>query len=276
MEITFNKIYVIESLPEPETKTGTDLHNDIIRRRLWSHENISSELCIINSKLEFLNLFETVKTEIKENETIPYFHFEIHGNKNGFYLRSNEQVNWLELHHRLMELNTLVKNNIWLSLATCYGAFIYSIIKPTDRAPFFGYVGPWDEIDTRDIPVSYERYFDTLLDKFDVNESVKALNLSNPHKPVDYNIYDSTSVFQRVFDKYENDFYTEPKFTQRLNKIADDGMKDPRNIDMKLPRQFFIENAKKILMDEKESLRNRYFEKFHMIDLFPENKERFE
>ncbi|MDF1676678.1 MAG: hypothetical protein P1U44_13265 [Vicingaceae bacterium] len=276
MEITFNKIYVIESLPDNETKTGTDLHNDIIRRRLWSHKNISSELNIINSKLEFLNLFETVKTEIKENKIIPYFHFEIHGNKNGFFLKSNEQVNWIELHHRLMELNMLVKNNTWLSLATCFGAYIYSIVKPTDRSPFYGYIGPWEEIDIRDIPMSYERFFETLLENFDIKEAVKALNLSNPHKPIDYKIYDSNSVFQRVFDKYETDFYKEPRFSERLEQIANDGINDPRNEGLNLTREFFIDNAKGILLNEKEDIRNRYFEKFHMIDLYPENRERFE
>ena len=245
-------------------------------RYFYGHKNISSELNIINSKLEFLNLFETVKTEIKENKIIPYFHFEIHGNKNGFFLKSNEQVNWIELHHRLMELNMLVKNNTWLSLATCFGAYIYSIVKPTDRSPFYGYIGPWEEIDIRDIPMSYERFFETLLENFDIKEAVKALNLSNPHKPIDYKIYDSNSVFQRVFDKYETDFYKEPRFSERLEQIANDGINDPRNEGLNLTREFFIDNAKGILLNEKEDIRNRYFEKFHMIDLYPENRERFE
>ena len=273
MEITFNKIYVVESLPDNETKTGSNLHNDIIRRKLWKHENIQSEITIINSKAEFFSFFESVKNEIIQNQVIPYFHFEIHGNPNGFFLKSSEQVNWIEIHHRLIELNYLVKNKIWISLATCFGAYIYYIIRPWNKAPFYGYVGAWETINVFDLQVSFEKYFDTLLDNFDLNESIIQLNEDNPRKPVEYKLYTSKEVFERVYDGYEKNFDDRDKFESRIQEIADDGMKASNN---KISRNYFIQKARQLLIETRDYYKTKHRDQFFMIDIYPENRQRFD
>jgi len=272
MEITFNKIYVIESLPDNEPKTGTNLHNDIIRRKLWKHNNIQSDIVIINSKAEFFDFFESVKNEMTQNQIIPYFHFEIHGNPNGFNLKSSEQVNWTELHHRLIELNLLVKNRIWLSLATCFGAYIYYIIRPWDRCPFYGFIGPWDTINIIDLQASYEKYFDTLFDNFDLKAAVEQLNLDNPRKPVDYKLYTSKEVFDRVYNNYDKNFEDKQKFESRVQEIVDEAV---RQNNSPLSMDYFKVTAEKLLTETRDKYKMHYRGRFFMTDLFPENEERF-
>lgn len=275
MELDFNKIYVIESLPDSETKTGTDLHNDIIRRKLWTLDKYQSDLVLINSKLELINFFEKVKTEIKENSIVPFFHFEIHGNPNGFVLKSGESVNWLELHHRLIELNILVNIRIWISLATCFGAYIYSIIKPIDRAPFYGYIGAWTEINVIDLQASFESFFDILLDKFNINEAVVGLNRDNPNLPVEYKLYEAKDVFKRIYEDYEKTQYEPSNFQKRLDEIVKQALADPQNKILNLPDSFYRSNAKKMLIEDKAYYRLKYENIFFMTDIYPENFERF-
>lgn len=275
MELNFNKIYVIESLPDNETKTGTNLHNDIIRRKIWGKEDYYSELEIINSKNDFFSLFEQIKTEIKEQNIIPFLHFEIHGNPSGLYLKSNEQVNWIELHSKLMEINELTNIKVWISLATCYGAYIYSIIKPTDKAPFYGYVGAWEELNIEDLSVSFERFFDDLLNDFDVVKALKALNLENPNLPVEYKVYNVVDVFKKTYRRYEETQYEEENFKKRVKIIVQAGLNDPKNIKQKLSADFFRYYAEKVLIEDKEYYRKKYENHFFMVDVFPENKKRF-
>lgn len=276
MEQEFNKIYVIESLPDSETKTGTNLYNDIIRRKLWNLQPYQSELVIINSKLEFLNLFEKVKSEIIDNKIIPFFHFEIHGSPNGFLLRSNERVSWLELHHRFIELNILVNNKIWISLATCYGAYIHSIIQPTDRSPFYGYIGSWEELNIEDLQASFERFFDILLDEFDFLKALNGLNLENPNLPTEYKIGTSKEVFKRVYDNYEKKFFEPARFQERLDNLVKEALTDPQNKILNLSENFYRQNAERMLIKDKVFYRRKFEHNFFLIDLYPANLNRFD
>jgi hypothetical protein len=275
MELDFNKIYVIESLLDSETKTGTNLHNDVIRRKLWTLGGYQSELVLIDSKLELVNFFEKVKTEIKYNNIIPFFHFEIHGNPNGFVLKSGEGVNWLELHHRFIELNILVNIKIWISLATCFGAYIYSIIKPIDKAPFYGYIGAWTELNVYDLQASFESFFDILLDKFDLNKAMLGLNQDNLNLPVEYKLYEAKDVFKRIYEGYEKTQYEPQNFEIRLDNIVKQALADPQNKILNLPESFYRDNAKKVLIDDKDYYKRKYEDIFYMTDIYPDNIKRF-
>ena len=276
MILDFNKIYVIESLSSNETQTGTSLHSDIIRRRLWGHENINSELCSVNSKSDFHLLLSRIEYEAKDSDVIPYLHFEIHGNPDGFCLNSDEQVNWYEFRARLTQINIFSRNRLWISLASCYGAFLYTTYSMVDKAPFYGYVGAWKKINIDDLSASFERYFDKLLENFDVQEAVEQLNLSNPNLPVEYKLYNSRDVFDKVYDEYEKNTYSEEGLEKRVNKIVELGLNDPRSRLMNFPEEFIRNFARKSLLNERENFRNKFYRQFLMLDLYPEVEERFE
>lgn len=275
MELGFNKIYVIESLPSDDLKTGTNLYNDIIKRKLWQLEGYDSELVEVSSKSELFKLFEEIKEAISSAEIIPFLHFEIHGNPKGFVLESKEQITWLELHNRFIEMNIATNLKIWVSLATCYGAYIHTIIKPTDRAPFYGYVGAWQELDANDLSVSYERFFSELLDSFNMTEAVAQLNLENPNLPVEYQVHSVKDVFKRAYAEYEKNMYEPVMFNKRVESIVKQGLSDPRNSKLNLTADFFRENAIKMLIDDKNFYRDKYWSNFLLMDLYPENNQRF-
>lgn len=274
MEITFNKIFVIESLPADEPQTGSDLHNDIIRRRLWAHENITSEICKINSKQEFYDLMVSIENQVENENVIPYLHFETHGNLDGFFLNSAEQVHWVELNSNLVEINFKTKNKLWISLATCYGAYIYTTYSLVRPAPFYGYIGALTELHIEDIPVSFERYFEVLLNSFDMEAAVKALNLHNPKLPVEYRLYSSKDVFEKAYSDYEEKTFTEKGLDERADRIISLGKRGPNNLP-NLPKKELKEFIKIKLKEKKQLYREKYFNKFMMIDEYPEIKERF-
>lgn len=276
MIIDFNKIYVIESLPADEIQTGTNLHNDIINRRLWNHEKIESELCIINSKEEFYNLLNKIERQTLNSEVIPYLHFEIHGNPDGLFLNSAEQINWYEIRLKLIKINTYSKNKLWISLASCHGAYLYINYSLVARAPFYGYIGSWKTINVEDLSASFERYFEKLLEDFNIEEAVEALNLYNPNLPVEYKLFNSRDVFIKAYNQYEANTYTEEGIQIRINRIAELSFNDPKNKIKKIPKAFFKNHAKRELLKNKENYRKDFYEHFLMIDLYPEIRDRFE
>lgn len=274
MEITFNKIFVIESLPDGEPQTGSDLHDNIIRRRLWAHETITSDICKINSKQEFYDLMVSIENQVENENVIPYLHFEIHGNPDGFFLNSEEQVHWYELKLNLVEINFKTKNKLWISLATCYGAYVYTTYSLVHPAPFYGYIGAWEELHVEDIPVSFERFFEKVLSTFDMEAAVKALNLHNPKRPIEYRLYSSKDVFEKEYSNYEEETFTEEGLDERADKIISLGKRGPNNLP-NLPEDEFKKLIKVKLKEKKQFFRERLFNEFMMIDEYPEIKERF-
>jgi hypothetical protein len=180
-EVYFNRIYVIQSLPAKEKQTGTNLYNDIIRVRAQQNfDYLTTELIDINTKQEFVNALTAIKKAMSTEGIAPYLHFELHGSKKGLSIKDGQLISWYEMYPFLRDINVMVKNNLFISLATCYGAYILEALTPLDRAPFFAYVGPQTPIYVHELEMDWESYFDTLLTERDVNKAIEALNRNHP------------------------------------------------------------------------------------------------
>lgn len=206
--INFNKVYIIQSLFENDKKTGTNLYNDLLRWHEYQLKPFSSELIDVYDKKSFKESLDLIKRNIEQEKQIPYIHFEIHGNREGFVISSNENISWNELADKLREINILIKNNLFISLATCYGAYIFNALTPFDKVPFYAYIGPDGEIFENDIEVCFNSYFEILLREFDFRPALEALNKENNNKDVFYDYKSSEDIFElianRLIEKIKN------------------------------------------------------------------------
>jgi hypothetical protein len=143
-EISFNCIYVIQSLPDHETQTGSLLYQDI-NIRTFRYEHLKAKLINITSKKELQQALYDLNEAFFFQGLVPYLHFEIHGSKEGLVLKNGELVEWESLRPLLSTINYNIKNNLFVSLATCYGAYLFSAVEMTERIPFCGFVGPAHE-----------------------------------------------------------------------------------------------------------------------------------
>lgn len=167
--ISFNKIYIIESLASSERKTGTNIYNDALKYRTqpFSNQSIDAKLCDIESKAELLKLFKRINSNISQSDELPYLHFEMHGSEiqDGMVLKTEEVIKWNEVSHELRKINIACNNNLFVSMSMCYGAYLIRCIDGFSQpCPFYGFVGPLDNIGDRDLEVAYTEYFAKLLD----------------------------------------------------------------------------------------------------------------
>ena len=75
----------------------------------------------------------------------------------------------------LRNLNIKSKNNLFISLATCYGGHLLKIYKPWETCPFFGYIGPSELVYNLDLEASYSAFFETLLTENDFSKAIEKL-----------------------------------------------------------------------------------------------------
>lgn len=133
----FNRIAVIQSLAEDELHTGKMLYEDINSHNFAHDIGLDIRLYNVETKKELFDLLSRLTDEARTSDLFPILHVEIHGSsdKTGLVLSSGDFVSWQELKNPFIKLNIETKNNLFIVLAACYGAYLIEIILPTDRTP---------------------------------------------------------------------------------------------------------------------------------------------
>ena len=220
-DVFFNRIYVIESLFEEDTNTGQILCDNVLKYRTFKSPNFSYELIQLEKKEELFQGLNTIRDSIQLHNWLPYIHFEIHGSKNGLVLNSNSLVEWNELYLALQAINIVCKNNLFISLATCYGAHMIRIYSRfNEPCPFYGFIGPYSKLGERDLMNSYSEYFEKLLDTKDFTVAIYALMESNPVNKEEFNFLNCEGFFNLIMNNIRTDFSDPKRRTMKAKEFA--------------------------------------------------------
>lgn len=266
----FNSIFVIESLSGK--LTGKDLYEDIIKRQsYYKYPDLKTEYFHIDNKTNFFALFKKIADLCIQEKCCPILHFEIHGDRDlkGLILKSGELVNWNELYDALLEINIRIKNNLFLTLAVCHGAYLMKVATPTIKpAPFYAFIGSFDEIQEYDLILRYNEFYTEFFESLNINKALEKLHLANPDIPSTFRYIDVEQIFINLYKKHVGLSSKEKK--ERANKALSNyswlSLKEKNICEEKFIRSIDIETKKFY----KEAHR-AYF----MIDKYPENKSRF-
>lgn len=267
MQIHFNRIYVIESLQPNEKLTGTDLHNDLLRYQSIVHSDFESILRNPVDKKDWNQLFKEIEKDCKLNGNSPIIHLEVHGEnlKRGLVLTSGELVTWEELYQNLVDINIAIKNELFITMAVCFGNFWLSSAFLNRPAAFRGIVGSFDELKVSDLVIRYEAFYQELFSSFDFNRAYNALKNSNPGLPNDYRCYSAEEIFALTFRDYEMNHCSQEALRKRALVAADASGCMNRQERRKFAREFIKKEPQK---------RELYFQKcyqtFFMVKKYPE------
>lgn len=197
--IYFNKIIIIQSIPDDEEQTGTEIYDDYIVRLARLEKDLLTEIVDINTKEELFNLLAKVKEETRSGESLPYLHFETHGTPEGIFLKSGEIVYYKDFIQIIREINILSKNNLFISIGACWGGRIQFETDIKQPCPFRGFIGPMEEIFPRDLIISFSSFFDELLRSDDFEKAINRLNLYN-ESGVTFNHYNAETFYDLVIE----------------------------------------------------------------------------
>lgn len=274
VKIQFNRIYVIESLREGETLTGTNLHNDLLRRQEYIHPVFQSILKTPCDKLEWEKVFKEILDDCKTNHNSPILHFEIHGSsaRDGLVLKSGELVTWEELYHSVAPINKAIKNELFITMAVCHGNFVMTSSFLNRATAFRGIIGSFEEISESDLEIRFESFYQELFTSFDFNKAFDSLKKSNPNIPNTFLCYSCEYIFARTFLDYKKYNCTQEKLKERAEKFVAENFPE-------LNRRERRKKVRSIINKEKrEFLRifKQDYEEFFMLNCYPELRENME
>ncbi len=196
IEISFNKIYIIESLTK--NNTGCQLYEYLSKNNTTT---IAIEYCDIENVEEFYQLLENICNKASQGE-LPLLHFELHGHQSnmGLLLKSGELVLWHYLYTIFKEININTKNNLVIVLASCHGGHIMRTIKPNDRCPWALLFGSFQRILEDKIFNDFKTFYMELIKNLNFNSSLKKLIESNPE--ANYQAIDAIDTFNKSVEYF--------------------------------------------------------------------------
>lgn len=144
-------VYIIESLPDGDLKTGRNL-NEKLRQEWIYNDDYDSIYKVVDSKRELREILfeiaEIVKT--KDNHTFYILQFEAHGSDKGMCLSSKEEISWGELFSLIRPINIYMNDTLLVVLSMCNSKSVAYNIEPRERSPFRGVV-----VSDMDLPAGY-------------------------------------------------------------------------------------------------------------------------
>ena len=269
----FSKIVIIQSLPHGDEFTGTKLHEDLEILAAFYELGLEIDLVNVTTKRELLDTLESLKICSVEDGSYPLLHLEIHGRNDasGLVLSSGEYVSWDDLKAPLTEINVASRLNLFIVLAVCHGAHLTKIIRPVDRAPCLGLVGPTKEVSTGMVLTEFYEFYKTLLKTGSGGKAFRALAGTSEKEEFEniYYLSSAEQLFKAMYARYIAEECSPNSIDRRAKKIYRELKKKSGN------KVASVGQIKRNLKQNQECHFSKLLSNFFMFDLYEENRSRF-
>lgn len=262
--VFFNSIHILQSLPPGDLKTGENLAD----RLMYLGYNVPVRLRRPITKSEFLQSLLEVGAEARTGNRSPIVHIEAHGGTRGLEVSSGEFVSWWEMKDALTEINTASRFNLLVVMAACCGGHLIEIVRPTDRAPVWGVIGPDRDLAADRIETDFQAFYDEFFTSQNGLRALERLNDASVGRPWRYAYVVARRMFRLVFGAYVKTMCSPDALKEREDLLVRQIVGDqvaPAELRLSL-RADLADHG-----DHFQKMRQRFF----MIDLFPENDQRF-
>ena len=265
----FDKIIIIQSLKD--YLTGNKLQDDLNILTIFTNGIVSSELIDVEHKKEFLASLSSIKKDVLDGKYRPIIHIEAHGNadNNGLILVSGESISWEEIKIPLAEINEATRFNLFVCVSACYGGTLAKALGTNDRAPCLALVGPKEKMSPKDLLKDYTNFYDEILKTQNGDSALKRLNKDLSGNDAKYFFTTAEWFFEMVWIKYLLESCTKENLDKRANEMLKKLRKNPHKY---LPSRNEIKND---IFRRHPNHFTESKEKFFMMDLFPDNRDRF-
>lgn len=269
----FNKIYILESIPSGELKSGFRLYEDVIQQAQMQHGNLSSSYLDIQNKNQFYEGLLLIEKQARKADLYPMLHIDCHGSKSGLMLKSGEEIVWSELRDYLIGINEACRLNLIITLAACSGAYLIYVAERLDRAPFCALIAPDHEISAGEGEADFKAFYETFFKTLSGDEAIVALNrgIIDDHRK--YHFFSIEGLFLKAYAKHIANNNMGKGKERRIEELLTESRKNlgfrRRNIgDIR-------KMIKERLKQEEESHFYKVKKHFFFEDIYPENGKEF-
>lgn len=219
-QLLINSLIIVENLKSNDLKTGQRLYEDL-QYKVWAQGNFNLEYHNPQSAAEFVQLLLSIKDRVQNHGVYPWLHLEIHGNTKGLAFGDSEELlKWETIRPILIEINTAIKFNLFISLAVCFGAYILiEILDIGSTAPFMGCYASEKTETAGDIEKVFTQFYDEFFSSWKLQRAVQKVrdNVSGTK----FQLYQSENLFLRSYVFYLRRQLTPASMEKRWKKYVE-------------------------------------------------------
>lgn len=264
LNFKYNSVFFVESLDDP--KSTKSLFQDIVQRRCEANGFFASYTSVKN-KNDFVNVIASIKN-LTRNSLYPILHIAAHGDESGIKL-VDDFISWEEFEPVISGLNIKTRNHLILIMALCKGAFATTLFNINqERAPYYFMIGPSRNILEKTLDGLLHYFYDEMLQSLDLKKALRTMELYHGER-IPFFIYSCVQLLQDLFEDHRGDL-RKGKLRHELIKLYEEtrGIRPAHDFKSKVQYPEELEPFFNEIMNE-------FKKKYFMIDLFPENEERF-
>jgi restriction system protein len=274
-------VHIIESLGPGDRPTGERLFDQL--RPLA--ESVSPPIPVHfwrePTRHALLDRLQHIAADVRLTGRAPVVQLEAHGDAEakGLRLTSGEVVTWADLKAPLTAINVLCRLNLLVMVAACNGADLTYIIRPNERAPVWGLIGPLREVLDAEIAVAHTAFYRTLFLTGDGGEAWRAMNAATGVSGSRFHFIGAEWMFREVMRTYFKEECSDDRLAQRTHMAVE--LANERARSEGKPEELLPLLAAQFAAKIDAHLRDyqRFFdqakERFFLIDLCPEHATRF-
>jgi hypothetical protein len=272
MGFGFDNIWIIQSLRPCDTNTGRLLYNTLLQLPGVESEHILLETPA--SASEYLTTLSKIENHVVATGKRPLLHIEVHGDQGGIQLSSHEYLSWDSEHREIIKrINVASRNNTLVALAACYGDNLVSIVKPAERCPMWGCIGPVGEIWPGELVAGFTAFYRELLASSNLTPALLDLNQVAALHGRAFTFWPAEHFFLLAFREYLRRECTAEKMDERLDYIINEltlaGAVPSEGVSLRMREE--IMNR----LRDRQTQFDRNKRRFFMQDLYLENEQRF-
>ena len=273
--LRFDRIHVIESLKAGFAgRSGRRLAEELAS--LAASGPVKVTYYAVDGK----DLFRAVMLAIVADAQAghyPLIHIEAHGaqreaghsgTSRGIELASGEVICWTDVAPFLTEINRVTRLRLLVYVATCFGADIATLVRPTERAPARMLIGPRDSISTDVLETGTNTFYRSLFQRGDGAQALRDMNEATDDA---FFPFSAEWLFLQILKGYFNEYTTPQQIAIRAERIvAQLVMNGASRVQAEAAR-----HQMHAFLSDRKLVFDTHYRRFFFVDEHPEIAERF-
>lgn len=264
-----NGFVIIDLVPDNELQTGRAIEESLRDSINAQGSSLYCERHKCHTKSDVIKVLENIKARLKNNGEIPYIHIEGHGSREHVELPDGSTMEWGGIFGHFREINLICQNNLFFSSGACESAYAFKAASITLPCPVFGLLAPEKIVQAGSVLDGFVAFYKSLISSSDLNAAFKCFAEKTNGK--NYALIFSKLLFEKAAKEYIEQHCMGKGRTKRIDDILSELVMKGIDIPLKKARKQIKDELNK---PQAESL-NTFHEKFMMIDLYQNNKNRF-
>ncbi len=263
-------IAIIDLVPEDELQTGRKLEENINDYINEYELKYACELYKCVDRSQFTDTLNTIKQRLIDTGKIPLIHIEGHGSKEGISTPDKDIILWSDLFKLLREINLLAQNNLFVSSGACLSGYAMKEVKILEPSPLVCLLAPVQEVQAGKVIDAFSVFYKLFLNPDeDLNNAIDRFHKET--EGTEYLFIWAQQFFNNGARSYFLNRFNAKARQCLLEAQLSVAMKNIRGALLSVARKYFKKNMKSSIY----KILTKSHKKFMMIDIYPENADRF-